>query len=110
MEKNINNIIVKMGRGISIMRRHARFLSCTTINYAIKALILTYLDYCPAVWSNVTGEMINKLQLIQNRAARTALKCNYRTNIITMHKNLNWLLVKDRLLYSDHFHQKYYCH
>lgn len=44
--------------------------------------------------------MINKLQLFQNRAACTALKCNYRTNIITMHEKLNWLLIKDRLLYS----------
>jgi len=58
----------------------------------MKALILTYLDYCPAVWSNATGEYINKLQLIKNRAAPVALRCSYRRNITLMHKDLNWLL------------------
>jgi hypothetical protein len=97
---HINNIIAKMGRGISIMKRHAIFLTSNIMNYAMKALILTYLDYCPAVWSNATGECMNKLQLIQNRAARVALRCSYRRNIILMHKDLNWVLVEDRLLYS----------
>lgn len=99
-KKHISNIIAKMGRGISIMRRHANFLTSNIRNYVMKALILTYLDYCPAVWSNATGEYMNRLQLIQNRAARVALRCSYRRNIILMHKDLNWLLVEDRLLYS----------
>lgn len=30
---------------------------------------------------------------------RTILKCDYRTNIISMHKKLNWQLVEDILLY-----------
>jgi len=97
---HMGHIIAKMGRGISIMRRHANVLTSNIRNYAMKALILTYLDYCPAVWSNATGKYMNKLQLILIRAAIVALRCSYRRNIILMHKDLNWLLVEDRLLYS----------
>ena len=99
-KKHISNMIAKMGRGISIIRRHATFMNQNILKIAIQSLILSHLDYCPAVWSNATGDMLNKLQCIQNRAARTILKCDNRTNIISMHKKLNWLLVKDRLLYS----------
>lgn len=58
-----------MGKDISIMRRRVTFLSANIINKAIQALILTHLDYCRAVWSNSTGDMLNKLQRMQNRAA-----------------------------------------
>lgn len=89
-----------MGNGISVIRRYATFLTQNATKKVTRALILSNLDYCPAVWSNANVDMINKLQLIQNRAAHTVLRCNYRTNVVTMHRNLNWLFVKDRLLYS----------
>lgn len=58
-----------MGKVISIMRRRVTFLSPNIINKAIQARTLAHLDYCPAVWSNSTGDMLKKLQCMQNRAA-----------------------------------------
>lgn len=54
------------------------------------------------VWSNGTAEMLNKLQVVQNRAAWMVLCCDYYTSIILMHKNENWLFVEDKLLYYLH--------
>ena len=99
-KKHICHIIAKMGRGISIIRRHASYMDQRTLKIITQSLILSHLDYCPAVWSNANNELLNKLQCMQNRAARTVLKCGNRTNIVSMHKKLNWLMVKDRLLYS----------
>lgn len=90
-KKHINKILAKMGNGISVIRRYATFLTQNATKTATQTLILSNLDYCPAVWSNANVDMINKLQLIQNRAARTVLQCNYRTKS---------LFVQDRLLYS----------
>lgn len=67
----------------------------------IQALILSHLDYRPAVWSSVTMDKIKKLQMVQNRAGCIPLlHCEYRTNVVAVHNCLAWLYVKNRLLYS----------
>ena len=43
---------------------------------------------------------LRKLQLVQNRAARLALQCRNRTDILRMHECLSWLMVEQRLLAS----------
>ncbi len=52
------------------------------------------------VWSSASSKDLEKLQLVQNRAARLTLNCNRRVNIMKMHKILGWLLVKDRTIVS----------
>lgn len=89
-----------MGSGISVIKRCATLLTQNSTKQVIQALILSNLDYCPVVWSNATMNKIKQLQTVQNRAARIALHCEYRTNVITIHNCLSWLFVKGRLLYS----------
>lgn len=98
--KQINNIVAKMGRGISVIKRCAKFLTQKSIKQVIQAVILSHLDYCPVVWSSVSKDKIKKLQMVQNRAVRIMLRCGYRTNVAEMHNCLAWLHVKNRLLYS----------
>lgn len=43
------------------------------------------------------SENIRKLQILQNKAMRTMLKCEYRTPIQEMLTNLGWLNVEQRL-------------
>ena len=93
-------MVVKMGSGVSVVKRCAPYLSQSSIKVVAKALILSNLDYCSVVWSNATQEKLTKLQMVQNRVARIALRCGYRTNVVTMHKCLGWLFVRNRLFYS----------
>ena len=65
-----------------------------------QALVVSYLDYCPVIWSSAAKKDLVKLQLAQNRAARLALHCNQRANINTMHASLSWLRVEERLTAS----------
>ena len=97
---HINNIITKMSRSISIIRRSAYFLTNTTIKQVIQSLVLSHLDYCPAIWSNASKQELNKIQLTQNRAARLALHCSFRTSIEKMHNELSWMKVNERLACS----------
>ena len=46
---------------------------------------------------NTTKNNLGKLQQVQNRAARLALKCTQRANINHMHDQLHWLKVHVRL-------------
>ena len=53
-----------------------------------QALVLSHLDYCPAVWTSAAKKDLRKLQLVQNRTegqARLALQCRNRSNILHMH-------------------------
>ncbi len=97
---HINKIVNKMGNGISVIRRCKAYLTPKSTRLIMQALILSNLDYCPVVWSNATADIINKLQKVQNRAGRIVLGSDLRTNVLKMHRNLGWLMVGDRLLYS----------
>lgn len=94
---NIKNIIVKMSRAISNLRRCAYFLTSSVTKQVIQALVLSQLDYCSVVWSSASKTDLTKLQLIQNRAARLALRCPFRTSTSARHERLSWLKVEDRL-------------
>ncbi len=67
---HINNLITKMSRSFSIIRGSAYFLTNTARKQVLQSLVLSHLEYCPAIWSNAPKQELNKIQLTQNRAAR----------------------------------------
>lgn len=71
-----------------IMERCAEFLTSTSVVQVIQALVLSHLDYCPAVWSGATKKDVRKLQVTQNKAHKH------------LHKCVSWLKVEQRLLAS----------
>ena len=64
------------------------------------AVVDTALDYCARVWSSTSKGQLNKLQTVQNRAARLVLHCPIRTNTVSMHSRLSWLTVENRLVFN----------
>jgi hypothetical protein len=93
-------MVVKMGRGLSIIKRCSAFLRTHSTKQVLQALVLSYRDYCPVIWSSAAKKDLVKLQLAQNRVARLALHCNQRANINTMHSSLYCLKVEERLTAS----------
>ena len=69
-------------------------------NQVIQALVLSHLGYCMVVWSSAAKKHIKKLQLAQNRAARLALQCTFKTNVMKMHNSLSWLTVEAKVTSS----------
>jgi hypothetical protein len=97
--KHIDSMFVKTGRGPE--------MPCffdTKFQKVLWALVLSYLDYCPVVWSGDARKV--KLRLTQNRAARLSLHCNQRTDINTKHASISWLRVEERLTASLIFIRK----
>ena len=94
---HIGSIVTRMSRGISIIKNSASLLDESSLKIVIQSLVLSHLDYCPTVWSCASQKELSKLQLTQNRAARLALQCSIRKNVLKMHDRLSWLMVKDRL-------------
>ena len=89
-----------MGRGLAILKRCSDFLPPHSKKKVLQALVLSNLDYCPAVWSSAARKDLVKLQPAQNRVAHLALHCNQRADINTMHASLSWLRFEERLTAS----------
>lgn len=93
---HINNIVSKMSRNTSLIKCNANFMSTETRKLVLQSLVLCHLDYCSSVWSCSDKKYLDRLQIAQNRAARVALGCPFRTNVEKMHQQLSWMKVKDR--------------
>ena len=89
-----------MRRNISVVKRCSSFLTPDNqhlTKQVLQTLVLSHLHYCSVVGSGATKMNLGKLQRVQNRAARLALKCKPRANINYMHDQLHWLKVDVRL-------------
>ncbi len=101
-EKHIENIVKKMARGISCIRKCSSFLIPASRALVTQALVLSHLDDCSPVWSGTAKKDLSKLQIAQNTAARLALLCAFgvRQSTERMHVSLSLLRVEERLACS----------
>lgn len=95
--RHIEELVKKMGRNISVVKRCYSFLNPYLTKHVLQTLVLLHLDYCSVVWSGTTKKNLGKLQRVQNRAARLALCCTIRANVNKMQGKLFWLTVDGRL-------------
>jgi hypothetical protein len=74
--KPIDSRVLKIERGLSVIKRCSAYLTSHSTKQVLQAIVLSYLDYCPVVWSSAARKDLVKLQLAQNRVAHLALHCN----------------------------------
>ena len=66
-------------------------------NIQYNAIVLSQFDYCRLVWDNCSDYLLNKLQKLQNRAARVITGRTYETRSKDVLKELNWQPLNERL-------------
>ena len=76
------------------------FLSTDAANKLAVSFILTRLDCCNSLLAGLPDNKLNKLQRIQNHAARIVLREPMHASATSMLKTLHWLPVKDRIQYK----------
>ena len=67
------------------------FLSTDAANKLAVSFILTRLDYCNSLLAGLPGNKLNKLQRLENHAARIALRKPMHASATSMLKTLHWL-------------------
>ena len=77
------------------------FLDKETILLLVSSFVFSKLFYCSTVLSNTSKHNINKLQLVQNFAARVDLGLKKIDHIAQAIKSLNWLPVNHRIYLND---------
>ena len=73
------------------------FLSQPDAEKIIHAFITSRLDYCNALFTGLPKKAIDRLQLIQNSAARLLTKTKKREHITPVLYTLHWLPVSHRI-------------
>ena len=93
---HVEYISTKIRRGIGILKRTSKFLKEGSLLMIYSSLIAPYLRYCNIVWGQCNETLKDKLQALQNKAARSIAKAKYED--ADHHKLLGqfgWLSVRN---------------
>ena len=78
--KHVDEICKKASSAIGALKRVRPFISTDVAAQIYNALILPHSDYCSPVWDCMSGYLSDKLQKLQNRAARVITTSPFDTS------------------------------
>ena len=81
MESHINHLCKCLHLELRKIQHLSLFLDANSIKQLIISYMFSKLDYCNILLYNLPNELIEKLQKIQNHAARLITKTNFRSHI-----------------------------
>jgi hypothetical protein len=89
-DKHIEKIFKKVGAGIAVMKRIKPFVPIETMRLIYNALIQPCFDYCSPLWDNCCAYLKEKLQKLQNHAARIIAGASYEIPSADVLETLGW--------------------
>ena len=78
-----------------------RMIDGDTAKILVHALITSRLDYCNSLLLGTSQQNLNRLQKIQNKAARLITRDKASTHIQPVLRSLHWLPVKERIEFKS---------
>ena len=112
MKTHINNVCKGCYFQIRQISKMKKLLSRESITTLVSCFVLSRLDYCNALLGGLPSDSLEKLQRVQNCAARMIFGMRKREHITPALKSLHWLPVKQRIEYKTsllcfkHFHSQ----
>ena len=88
--EHINDLSKKISSGIGALKRIRQFIGHDTALKIYKVLIEPHFNYCNSLWGGLSKQLADKLQKVQNRAARVITNSNYETKSASIFSMLNW--------------------
>jgi len=95
-DAHIDSICKKVGKSIYGLKQVRDFVPVDTLIIMYKALIQPTFDYCDLVWSNLNKGLADRLQKLQNRAARIITFQGYDVRSVDILQELNWDNLQER--------------
>ena len=84
-------------RNISL---HRKYLADEVVCQLMVSLVLSKMDYCNSLFSGLPQVLINKLQRVQNCAAKVCLRKRKYDHATPLLESLHWLPVSQRIEYK----------
>ena len=87
---HVKELCRNISSAIGALRRIRSLISQSTAVQIYNALIQPHFDYCAPVWDGLSSYLCEKLQKLQNRAARVILQAKYEANSSLLLETLKW--------------------
>lgn len=98
-KRHFESMYKKISKKIGLFQRIRMKLSTSMAIKIYNTIINPHFEYCPTILLLGTNGMIQNLQILQNKAMRSILKCNRYTPISNILSILNWLSIKQRIIF-----------
>ena len=87
---HVDKLCKKIASAIGAIKRVKPFVPQSTLPGIYNSLVQPHFDYCSLVWGNCGKTLSNKLQKLQNRAARVITSSNYDADVNSLFHKLSW--------------------
>ena len=96
LQKHIANICRSVNIHIRKKNSIKRYLSNTAVRTLVQSIVIARLDYCNIICIGLPMNRLQRLQLIQNSAARVISQTKRYTSITPILNELHWLPINKR--------------
>lgn len=97
-ESHIDYLCKKIAKKLGFIKRIRKDVTTLTLINIYNVIVKPHFEYCSTVLFLCNEGRIHRLQMLQNRAMRSILRCNRYTSINFMLNSLKWLSVKQRIV------------
>ena len=97
----IDAVCKKLNAKIALLKHILYYLTDEVKLLFFNAYLLPIFDYCCTLWGKDNNTYINKVYVLQKRAAKIILNKPMRTPTAGLYKQLNWLTFSDRCKYHS---------
>ena len=87
---HIDKLCKKIASAIGAIERVKPFVPQSTLLCICNSLVQPHFDYCSLVCGNCGKTLFNKLQKLQNRAARVTASSDYDAGVDSLFYKLSW--------------------
>ena len=98
--KHVNQIVAHCFKLLRDIGRIRNVLSPKHIEMLVHAIVSSRIDYCNSLFFNMTKDNINKLQKVQNAAARLITGRRKMESVSDVLHNLHWLPIESRIMFK----------
>lgn len=99
-KEHIDNVVKKVARKYGMLIRLKSQLTFWSKIYLYKTLVAPHIDYCSSVLFLASDTHLKRLQKLQNKFMRYILNCGKLTPILGMLEALQWLSIKERIIFN----------
>ena len=103
MDKHVSSLCSRSFYQVYRLRRIHKFLTPQATQTLVRALITSNSHYCNSLFYGMPQYLLEKLQRIQNTAARVVMLVPGFELITPFMIELHWLPVKYRIMYKSFF-------
>ena len=100
MEKHVSQTCRSAYAALRQISTIRTYIDINTAKTLVCALVLSRLDYANSLLAGCPKHLVDKLQKVQNSAARLVLKTKKRDHITPVLRNLHWLPIQARIQYK----------